>query len=106
MLTKIKLMIAAAVVLMAFGGGWTVRDWRCDAAEQKQRAELAEARTAQLEENMKRIAVVTGVDAGKVIEDAAELERLEGIIRDAKDKISAGVCFDGADADRVRSLWQ
>lgn len=39
--------LAAALLIAAFGSGWTVRSWRCDSAMAKVQAELQEARDKQ-----------------------------------------------------------
>lgn len=39
--------LAAAIALFAgFGAGWQTRDWKCDAAAERARAEAAEAKLA------------------------------------------------------------
>lgn len=39
--------LAVALLIAAFGSGWTVRSWRCDSAMAKVQAELQEAVDAQ-----------------------------------------------------------
>lgn len=101
---KIYLLLGAAVV--AFGTGWTTRDWKCDADYWRKEAQLQTARAQHAEDNLKRIAAVTDADAEALIRDEGEIEKLEKKIRDQKDQITAGVCFDAWDTERVRSLWE
>lgn len=106
MFTKLKLGIAIGALVVAFGSGWGVRDAFCDAKEAKALLASERARVKALEDNIAKIAAAHKADAARAETNAAEIERLEGIIRDTEAKITAGECFSADDAERVRSLWQ
>jgi hypothetical protein len=88
-----------AALIGGFFAGWQTRDAFCDAASAK--AEVQSLRT-QLDAREK----ATKQDQVKAAEDADARSKLEGTVRDLETKISAGVCLDADDAERLRQLWQ
>lgn len=92
-------LISSAVALVVGGiGGWTVRDWKCDAAAGK----------AQTQHDQRQL---DGHDAAAASETALvpaqheALSNLEARIDAIRTKISAGECFAAGDVDRLRTLW-
>lgn len=97
---------SAIALVMGAGGGWAARDAFCDAAKFKAQNEVLVERVRLLKRNIARIRLTQEADAQKHATDAAEIERLEGVIDATKLDEGNSACFSGADADRVRGLWQ
>jgi hypothetical protein len=95
---------SAIVATLAFGGGWSARDYMCDAAEHKRRAEALHQEVQRLERLIARHKLIAEKDAQLHEEHGKEIQRLEGLINDTK--TDDGVCFSPDDAERVRNLWK
>lgn len=104
------IVIAAAVsAVVAFGAGWKTRDWQCDAAEQKTRADAAEAREKNLLKTIERqksdISTLNTLRA----QDAQRAAEREKADREIQENINAtppsnNKCIDRAARDRINRV--
>lgn len=106
MIPWLRLGIAAAIVLAAFGAGWGVRDAFCDAAYWKDQVAQKDMAIARLKLTIASAAAAAKADAEALKAAKEETDRLEEASRELENHISVGVCFPESDADRLRQLWR
>lgn len=102
---KGMLIAAGLSAVLAFGGGWKVRDAFCDSAAAKKEVALLKGHINELNKLIEQQRAALEQDAAKGAEQAAEIEKLERKIRDAEKSVSRGVCLPATDTDRLRDLW-
>jgi len=99
--------IAGALALtMGFAGGWTVRDWKADAAASNVQLALSKAKVKALEDNLALIQKVIEADQLQAAEDEKRMKEIERIADELRTKISSGECLPAADIERLRDFFK
>lgn len=92
---KLAAISAGVAAVIAFGGGWKVRDAFCDAAAAKRELQIVRAQLADAREQVRRHAANTA-DVGKRLREREAREaELDEKLRKAEDEIAkrnGGAC--------------
>lgn len=91
-----------------FAAGWTVRDWKCDAAFYKAENMRLNARIEFLLEQDRKMKEAAAADQKQGEEDAAKIAELETKMKELEDALptTSGACLDAGVVDRLRRLWE
>lgn len=110
-----KSMLAAAgtIAIAAGMAGWTLRDWKCDAAfhaaESARKQALIEALQEQVEQLAGRVALrdeALRLHTERALKAQAERDEQQEVHREIQQAAGDGDCLDVDTVERLRRLWR